>query len=347
MTEWLISGAAVCAALLIFYIIGMILPPARGNGERSAAETVIAGFLLTLGAFEITCVIATWAGTGLTLFVYIWGGILCAGVAFSFVKYFGTWAKNIGWNVRHFKFRPSVLIFVLAAFAAAAFAMVSPSLAGDGFTVRRMSTDLLNDTLSTYDPETGTPLSVIQPSVLLERWPVFLEFAARLTGLKAVTCGRVCGEILTVLLSAMIIWRIFMRLFDKDTAKACCASCFALLTEIFSRTAYTPAGLLFGAGWSGEAVFANIILPAVILIALIMQDMPDAPQPFALLVFCGIGAAATCPSGILIEPLLIVACLLPEAIASRRAGHIVRMLIGLVPAAAGILICLLVPAIPV
>lgn len=346
MQELAAAGALLAAELLVFYILGTGLPYHREDGLRSVSENVLAGFFLYTGVFEGVAVVCTWLGTTLTTLCRVWAVILSVMTAASLVTRLGAWTGYVRWFRKHHRRHAAEPLLVLVALSYAFYSVCAGFTAEDSrATVSTMTTDMLNDTMSTVDPATGEKLAMMSPSVLLNRWPAGLSFLCRVSWLKPLTVTHFVTEALVVILSVMVLWRLFFHLFDGRKTKAFAAVLIAVAAEIFSRTVYTPSGLLEGCGWSGEAVFANIVVPAVLLLVLMMYEH-DGKALFAHLFLAGIVAVGTCKWGILLYAVLLIAVMIPEMIAGRRGVHFLRMLACLVVPALGMTLCYFLPGIP-
>lgn len=346
MQELAAAGVLLAAELLIFYILGTGLPYHREDGLRSVSENVLAGFFLYAGVFEVIAVICTWLGMTLTMLCRVWAVALSAMTAVSLVMRIGTWTEHVRWFRKHHRRHAAEPLLVLTALAYAAYCICSGFTVTDsGATVSTMTTDMLNDTLSTFDPATGEKLTMMSPSVLLNRWPAGLSFLCRVSGLKPLTIARFETEALVVILSVIVLWRLFFHLFDGRKTEAFAAVLIAVAAEIFSRTVYTPSGLLEGCGFSGEAVFANLVVPTVFLLVLMMYEH-DGKALFMHLFLAGVVSVGTCKWGILLYAVLLIAVMIPEMIIGKRGRHFLRMLACLVVPALGMALCYFLPGIP-
>lgn len=346
MQELAAAGALLAAELLIFYILGSGLPYHREDGLRSVSETVLAGFFLYTGVFEGIAVAITWLGMSMTMLCRTWAVVLSAMTAVSFVMTVGPWTDHIRYFRKNHRRHAAEPVLVLVTLGLALYCICSGFTAEDsGSTVSTMTTDLLNDTLSTYDPATGEKLTMMSPSVLLNRWPAGLSFLCRVSGLKPLTVTRFETETLVVILSVIVLWRLFYHLFDGKKTEALAATLIAVTAEVFSRTRYTPSGLLEGCGFSGEAVFANVVIPAVLLLVLMMYEH-DGRALSVHLFLAGIVSVGTCKWGILLYSVILVAALVPEMIAGKRGRHVLRMFLCLIVPALGMALCYFFPGIP-
>ena len=151
----------------------------------------------------------------------------------------------------------------------------------------------------------------------------------------------------TVLLSGMATYRIFVRLFDRQLGRASAATVLTLLAGIAFRTEYTPSGLLYAQGWTGEAALANVLLPVLLLIALFCYDGGSALRSFLLLLVAGAAALSLTPVSLMVYPVAAAAFVIPAAIAGKHPRHLLSLCLSLALPAAAVLVRMYYPGIPV
>lgn len=325
------SYAVLTAAceLLVYFIMGGVVPFAARGEQKSFAETVCAGYIVTTVLVEILCLIGIRQGLSLTLFSYLAATVLCIFMASSIVLNFpsvfrGTSAASGG-------IRFSFLLFLafLLASGCAFLAAVLPSSGDPGMTIARMTSDLYSDTIGLRAPGSGRTVTAVAVPDFFSKYYMFDTLVCKITGLHPMTEMKVVRAAVTSILSSMAAYRIFFRIFDRSVPKAACGLMLALTAGLFFRTPYTPSGMLYSQGWTGQAAFASVLLPVLILTVLVLLDNPANGRAAALLILSGTAAVSLTFIGAVIWLFAVAACVLPVCAASKKP-----VLLLLIPASA-------------
>lgn len=347
MAVWLRVLLALAGELVLLFLIGGLFPFSGNDGQKSVCENICAGFLIALTALEAVALPMTWAGASLTMFSYVFGGVLAflsiASLVLNFTGFFRRMAKGI----REFEFNLAELLMILAVIFQGFYVLVAPAAADASLTVNRMTTDLFHDSLSLFDPVTDQALVALVPSEMIVRWPAAGEFFALLAGIDASTQAKLVGAVLVVLLSYMFSYRVFMHLFEYDRTRASVATMLLCLVNLFFRTGNTPASLLYGCPWSGLSVFVNLMLPAMVLIACHIYEGRGDIRHIVLMVLSSVGACALTSHAFYIFPLVMGALILPAMIGAKKLSVLPGLLVSFIVPAAAILMQVFLPDIPI
>ena len=340
-----VTAISVCGELLVYFFIGGILPFSEKKEKKSLFETVIAGWVVAAALFELVSLIAVHAGMSLTSFARIMAVLVSALIAFSIVFNFQSVFRgtSVASGGVHFHF--STFLVLLAIGGSTALALVLPAAGDPGGILAQMSADLASDTIASAVPGTGQVREALTPAQFFVRYFSFDTFLCKLSGLHPMIQMRIVRTAVTCLIHGMLVYRIFVRLFDKNIRKAAAASLIAILAGIAFRTLYTPFGLLYSQGWTGEASLSLILLPALILMVLVLYEQKGNHRPEILLVLGGAAAISLSSISLLLFPAAVTAAILPLSIAAKQPKQLITLMLSLIIPAAVLMVHLYVPSI--
>ena len=330
-----VSALSIFGELLLYFLIGGILPFSGKKEKKSLFETVIAGWVVTTALFEVIALITVRSGLSLTSFAQAASVILALMIAFSVVLNFQSIFRGTSVASGGFHLPFSTFLVLLAIGASAALALVLPASGDPGHVLSQMAADLASDTMAVAVPGSDTVKTVLTPQEFLVRYSSFDIFLCKLTGLNPLIQMRIVRTAVTALLNGMLIYRIFVRLFERNPHQGAAASLLTIFAGIAFRTLYTPYGMLYAEGWSGNASLSLVLLPALILIVLALYDQRDSHRPQILLIISGIAAVSLSPVSLMVYTPAMIAALLSLAIAGRQPRQLIVLMLSLpIPAAA-------------
>lgn len=317
MTQILTMAGLLLSEVLAFFVLGLLLPLGRKDGETSIAETVCGGFLVFSGVFEMAAFVMTWLETTLVTFFYGLSIAVAFLLALSLVLRLKTWGHRVKWFFGHLHFEPLFLLGVISVLFVGWMALLK-SGTDPSHSIAVMTTDLTHNTMSIYDPLTGARRTAFEPGTLLFRWPLLGAYLSFLSGLDAVVVARTVQTALTVILGGMITYRIGYRLFDRSSRRASLFLLLVSLTECFFSTEYSGTGVLMRAGFSGDAVFANVLVPSAFLLGLaIYEDAKTGPSMW-LAFFLGAAGCSMSEAGCFFTFCLILTVFVPFLLAGKK-----------------------------
>jgi hypothetical protein len=325
MDTLLRSGMFVLSALFVFYCIGFLLPFSDEDGGTSASETICGGLLITVSVFELSSVLCVLAGVKLMTCLYIGGGAVIVLFVTSVVLHIGDYGHRVRWWAGHYRFSPYFLP-LLAGVLFTAWAAVSMAGKTGSLAAAQMNTDLYKNAAAAFDGATGAALDAISPAALLARWPIGGEFVSLTFGLSPIRLIRIGYPVLIIILSSLIVYRLGWHLFGQSKGKATLLTLLSILSLFFFRTAYSPEGLLFGEGGSGEAAFVHVIVPAVLLLSICIYETRECGRHVFLLFLAGGAGLFTCETAVYLMPFLILSSGLAAVLLSRNWKKIVPVL---------------------
>lgn len=340
--------ACVLAAveLLIFYILGLCLPLHPGGGKTSAADTILAGFVIYAAVHECLAVGFTLLEVPLMYFFYTEGVVLAFGVASSVIFNAVSFGRRVKWSVTNHPFKPW-LLFVFMAFAALAFLAVLNTGDDTFHTSAVMSTELYHDAAAKYDILTGKALNAMTPTSLLVRWPMNWEFWSMLTGISSAELLHYTGNLLTAALSTLAVYRIGRQLFTEKPWKSGLFTLLAAVLLVAFSGNETRGGIFFREAYSGSSVLLFVLIPFFILLGLMLRRKENWRRLYFAAFLGGLAGIGLSPYSWFVVPTAILAILLPASIIGRKwRGIFSTILADLIPAAMFLLVYF-VPSLPV
>ena len=319
----------ILGELLVYFIMGGILPFAAKGEQKSFAETVCAGYLVTTALFEGVALICVRQGMTLTVFSNLWAVILSICLAGSLVLNFPSVFRGTSVASGGIHFHFSVFLFIMAVIGFATMVVIMPSSGDPKQIIAQMTADLYYDTIGISIPGSGKRAIAIPVSVYLTRYSGFDLFICKLTGLHPMTAMKIVRTAVTCIVGCMAVYRVFYRLFDRDAVKASFAGILVCAGGLFFCTPFTPQGFLFSSGWTGDAAFGWVLIPVLLLIAISLYENPGNLRLVFLLILSGIAAVSLSTMSYVIWPAAMAAFVIPSAVAARKP-----VLLLAVPAAA-------------
>ena len=346
MPAYIFFALILFGELLIFDLLGALLPVSWNVSRRSTAEQVCAGFLIYTGLLEVLGFTATLTEMPLTTFCYIWAAVLCLLSSFSLMFRSKRFFEGISYGIRKIGFPPATMIAVFFGVLFLILVIILPSAADPGLVIGQMTQDLFHNSISLYEPGSGSKIVAILPEDLLRRYYLSDLFWCKIGGIHPMIMMRLIRSALIAIVSSMAAYRIFMRLFDENRALAGGALTAFLVLSVFFQRAATPSGLVLMAGWTGNAAFASCLIPTVLLLLLALYEEPENIRLHILLFFAGLSAISFSPQAVFIFPLFLAAGIIPIAVRAKDLLYIFRIILWIVVPVTALVLCLILPVIP-
>lgn len=103
--------------------------------------------------------------------------------------------------------------------------------------------------------------------------PIYLATLAKLTKMHPTALAHTAFAIQAIGVHYMIIWEIGRILFKKTPKMVSVFACFVAIFNIFGNVSlYTAQTFLLTRSWQGKSIFANVFIPYVFLIFLMIAD---------------------------------------------------------------------------
>ncbi len=334
-----ITLAAFTAAgeLLVYFIIGGILPFAAKGEKKSLFETVTAGWIITTAVMEVTAVICMRANLSLYEFSRCAVITLSVLMALSMVINFQSIFRGTAVVSGGMSFFFSVFAVIVVMIGSVALVLILPAAGDPGGIIAQMSADIRSDSMHVMIPGSMAVRTSFSTKDLLVRYHAFDTLVAELTGLHPMIVMRVVRAPVVAVLSGMIIYRIFYRLFDGRHGESGAAAVLAIVAGAAFRTAYTPSGLLYAEGWTGNASLACVLLPAVILIGIVILKQEQNRRTGILLFLSGIAAVSLSPSALMLWPAAAVSVMVPVSIFGKKWKGLIALMLSLAAPSAAML----------
>ena len=347
MTDAVRIPLAIAGELLLYLMIGGLVPLHKRPEKYSLCETACAGYLIYTATFEAAVFVVLLINCPLRIFARIWVTAVSVLLALSLVFFSGRQLTGMDYGMRVNGVSPAAVVFAFCAGAYGIFAMILPVGSDPSWTIASMTQDLFHDSVGRFAAGTGEVLTAVPAGEFLAKGYVHDEIVCLITGLHPLTEMRVVRTAVTLLLSVMILYRCFFRLFDENRTKAAGAGILYLVISVLFQTSLSPSGLLLSAGWTGNAAFCNIILPSLLLLAMILLEDRGRIRPYILLAALGIAAVSMSQQAIFLTPVAMTACLLTIFLMRRDLFGIFKLILLLAVPAAALLMCLILPVVAI
>lgn len=355
MADALFIAAVFAGQLFGYDLIGSLLPMRE---RHSFCENICGGCILYMALLEVAALAATLFECPLSTFSRIWA--VCVGVliAAAVVREAGPFYEVVSGRLRNSRLvagksglkHPSrfSIAGIFAAFGIPGFTILSvilPAVRDTSLVIGQMTQDLYHDSISLYAPGSGVRIMSMEPQTLFARYYVHDLFVCEVTGLHPMAEMRIIRTGLVTLISLLAMWRIFVRLFDENRTKAGAGMLLYLAVCLFFQRPYTPSGMLFSSGWTGNASFAAVILPVLLLLVLHLYEEPERFNLMLLTVVTGIAAISCSVQAILVYPFAAAVLGVPLIFRTRDWLYLFRIVLWLIVPVAVICVCLLLPEV--
>ena len=334
MTEGVLIPITIAGELAFYLLTGLLMPFRKKAEAYSVIETMCAGWLISTAMFEIAVFVMQLIRIPLLPFAVFWTALCSLACAVSLVLRSRYFFAGLDYDIKMNGASLALILFLFCAGAFALYSVILPVGTDPGWVIASMTQDLYHDSVGLYAAGTGEPVLTVKPHDFFARGYVFDEIVCLITGLHPMTQMRIVRTVVTVFLSEMTVYRILMRVFSGNRTRAAGGGILYLLVSLFFQTPFTPSGLLLSAGWTGNAAFAGLMLPALLLLSAAYLENPENVRVHILIFTAGIAAVSLSPQAIYLYPAALVCVMLPSMAAGKDALGIFRLILWLaVPAA--------------
>lgn len=336
----------IAGELLIYFIMGGILPFAAKGEKKSFAETVCAGYVVTAAFFEIVSLICMRRRMPLTTFSNLWAVLLSVCLSSSLVLNFSSIFRGTSSASGGVRFHFSTFLCILACCGLTCLIVILPSPGDPYQIIAQMTADLYSDTIGICIPGSGAKAAALPVSTFFTRYAGFDLFICKLTGMHPMAAMKTVRSAVTCLVGCMAVYRVFCRVFEENAAKASFSTILVCAAGLFFRTPFTPQGVLFSEGWSGNAALGWVLIPILILTAAAMTEHPDNLRLVFLLVLSGAAAVSFSTMAYVVWPAAMAAFVIPAALAARKPVLLLAVPAAAVIPVAAMFVYLNLPLIP-
>ena len=143
----------------------------------------------------------------------------------------------------------------------------------DAFYIGTAVTSVNTDSIFQYDCYTGAEYAVLPSRYILSPFPIFLAVLAQISGMHPTIIAHTVFPLLLIPLSYYVYWLIGRQMFQQSRDQAAVFLLLVSVVQMFSYySVYTAGAFLLLRIWQGKAVLANILLPAVFYLGLLILD---------------------------------------------------------------------------
>ncbi len=299
-----------CMYMLLFYMIVFFsfgsLATVRMKAEKfSVTLTMMIGFFLYYGIFQIIAVPCTFLKLPLSWLAAIWLILVAVVILYVCGSAAGRniWLQAFDGIRRQAKRQPFwTLVPLLVVAAQAVFAVMWQTDYWDAtYYIGDVSLSVYTNTISLYDPLTGEMRSAFDIRHCFATYLAQDAVVCKAFGIHPlIEMKTVMGVVVTVV-NNLVTYNIARLLFKGNREHTGLMVVFALLVNLFTYTAYTSSGFLLLRSYEGKAVLGSVIVPAVLYIAArLYQDEKNKAYWWLLLLFCQSSCAISSSSMTLI-----------------------------------------------
>lgn len=287
----LLAAAALVFQMFLFLCLGSVIFKVRGKSDYSLSRAALLGYFAYFGIFEVICLISEVTLLPLRTLALIMA-VISAAVIFCGL-YFGyrSWTGAMNSLRYRIGLHGAILFVMLAALVVSVGFVVlySDASADSGWYVGMASTALGTNTIGRFDPSTGARILRFNARYALSCFPYHnAVICSLMKGLPVIVQARSVMSAINVIMSFISVYELGLVLFpDHEERRAKVRSIrnrpgsysrrradlfviFVFVLNILSSTIYMPGIFLFTRSYEGKAVIVNVILPAVLTIAVSM-----------------------------------------------------------------------------
>lgn len=299
-----------CVYMLLFYMIayfsfGSLITVRMKNEKFSVTFTMMIGFFLYYGIFQVIAVPCTFLKLPLTWLAGLWLSLVAlvvvyvCGVATNRNILF----QAFGGIRRQAAKQPFWTLVPLLVFAAqAVFAVMWQTDYWDAtYYIGDVSLSVYTNTIGLYDPLTGEMRSAFDIRHCFATYLAQDAVVCKAFGIHPlIEMKTVMGVVVTVI-NNLVTYNLARLFFKGNREHTGLMLIFTLLVNLFTYTAYTSSGFLLLRSYEGKAVLGSVIVPAVLYIAArLYQDEKSKTYWWLLFLLCQSSCAISSSSMTLI-----------------------------------------------
>ncbi len=207
----------------------------------------------------------------------------------------------------------------------------------DAFYIATANATNVSGTMNLIQPYTGFFTDNLDARHAFASAPVWLAFLSRMTGIHAAVMGHSVLSLVLILLHYFIVLEMGGLFFsEKKYQKYLFASIVALFNIYGYVSIYTAQTFFLTRTWQGKSIFANLFLPALLLILLWLGDVEKKVKNINLYyVLAGIailGATAMTTMGVFMMPMVFMIGIILLAIYKKNLWILLKGAMACVPA---------------
>ena len=333
MIEILVCGLMLVYYLIVYTAFGSLITSRWKKEHFSLTMTVMIGFFLFYGLFQVIAVPCTFLRLPLTWLCGIWMTVAAAVVIYAAVTCRGLWLEAGRAVWRQFRREPFwTLVPLLAVAAQTVFVVMWQTDYWDAtYYIGDVSLSVYTNTISLYDPLTGDIRSVFDIRHCFATYLMQDAVVCKTFGIHPlIETKTIMGAVITVL-NNVVVYNIARLLFKGNRERTGLMLVFALLVNLFTYTSYTASSFLLLRTYEGKAVLGSVIIPAVIYVAArLYQDYKNTALWWLLFLLCQ-SSCAISSSAMMVVPVEVGALILGLAVWKRDIRPLGKALLCMLP----------------
>ena len=333
MIEILVCGLMAVYYMIVYMAFGSVVTSRWKKEPFSLTTTLMIGFFLFYGLFQVIAVPCTFLKLPLTWLAAIWMTAVAAVVIYAAVTCRQLWAEAGKAVWQQFRREPFWMLVPLAVVAAqTVFVVMWQTDYWDAtYYIGDVSLSVYTDTISLYDPLTGELRSVFDIRHCFATYLMQDAVVCRVFGIHPlIETKTIMGAVITVM-SNVVLYQIARLLFDGKRDRIGLMLIFALLVNLFTYTSYTSSSFLLLRTYEGKAVLGSVIVPAVIYMAFRLYRDDKNPALWRLLFLLCQSGCAISSSAMMLLPVEAGALALALALRKRDPRPVGKALLCMLP----------------
>lgn len=258
-----------CAAMVVFYLLlflafGSFVTRWTGAETFSVTLTVLVGYFLYFGIFQILAVPMALLGQPLSVLSAIWCVCLGAVILSSAVcnrKLWRTAFIRIAGGLRHhFYLWVPVAVVLLQIFISLIW---QTDFWDNAYYIGDVSMSVYTNTIGAYDPLAGHLRETYDIRHFFAMYHMQDAVICQVFGIHPLIETKTVMGAVVAILSNMVCYKLARLLLHGYKAAAIMVS-LAFLINLFSYSAYSTSGFLLLRSYEGKTILGNIIIPGMI-----------------------------------------------------------------------------------
>ncbi|MDO5424137.1 MAG: DUF6077 domain-containing protein [Eubacteriales bacterium] len=304
-----VKGALTVLWLLVIpFCLGLPFQKGIKREEKRFCYTMLAGYGVMLGVFQILSVPMVLLGQPYHLLVAVFG-VLAVAAAAVFLVVFRREAADLTarrWGSFRMGSWANWLALVLIVFQMALYVTGMMTDLDDAFYVGTATTAQYTDRMYIVSGYTGRELSSLPSRYCLSPFPIFLAFLSTMTGFSPTVMAHTVEPVFFVGLAYGIYGLIGERLFAGERRMNGLFLSFLSIIHLFSYySIYTQGTFMLLRIWQGKAFLAAALLPGIFYLGMRVTGPDGRGQDWAALVFLALSACLASSMGIMLAPVMI------------------------------------------
>ena len=343
--EILLGTLTAVGFILVFFLMGVLLQSfgltLLVEKEKSFANTFILGFLFVLTVSQFFLVLWNLDCGDVLPATRIWWSIFIILSVFSIVRCrrdIRDIFVSIPKTVRVFFIEKrcggtyGVLAVVFIALQLIGSLVLYHYDDDDSIYVTTVATNIdVGDFWQTYGP-TGEDTTLWEMSQYITNgWYDFLTVVSKSTGIKAAVLMHTIIPTLMIALAYAVLF-LFAKLLIKKESQRCLFILFVSIINILNNVStHTSSSILLMRMHQGKAIFANLIVPVMFCLFLLMLSEVDNKKYLFIMFMANACACALSTSGLVFGAMLTMVFAFVFAIYNKSIKRAVIMLVTIVP----------------